>query len=158
VLRENVDRRSSVVTYVTVFNDSDSPVVVSDDGRVVGGGDWGTALTTDRSVKDALDADQLVKVEAPDGDTSGMNPNAVTALEQTARFNERRDQVAEWDKAALTKFAADNALAATVDDVGVADLRRLITESSVKLPAPAAAEKKAAPAPEQQKQDDKPSK
>jgi hypothetical protein len=145
------------VTYVTVFNDSDSPVVVSDDGRVVGGGDWGTAFTTDQAVKDAFDADQLVKVEAPDGDMSGLNPNAVAALEQTARFNDRRDAVKEWDKAQLVEFAADNALAATVDDVGVADLRRLITESPAKLPAPAAA-KKAAPAPEQQKQDDKPSK
>lgn len=42
------------------YNSSDSPIVISDEGHVLGGREWGPVETTEESVKAAVDAKTLI--------------------------------------------------------------------------------------------------
>jgi hypothetical protein len=131
--------------YVTVFNGGDSPVLISDDGRSVGGGDWATALSTDDAVKSALASGAVVKIDAPEGSDQQLNPAAKTVLDQTAAYTDRAEKVKDWDKAALEEFATEKGLVAEgVDEnLTVTQLRRRVTESSHDLPSAAASKRTA---------------
>jgi hypothetical protein len=125
-----------------VFNAGDSPVVVSDDGRTIGGGEWGSAQSTDDTVKAAIAAGRLVTVDAPDAD-GDLNPVARESLDRTAKFVDRAEQLTSWDKSQLERFARNNSLIGADDDPTVTELRRLVTESQIDLPTSAAEKKKA---------------
>lgn len=43
-----------------VFNPTDQPVVIDDEGRVLGGGEWAELDTTDDLIKSLLDREQLL--------------------------------------------------------------------------------------------------
>lgn len=75
------------MTLVTVFNTTDRPVMLDDEGREVGGHDWGTADTTQQPAKDALGSGSIVKADIPSG--GDVNPLAREAADRTARLTDR---------------------------------------------------------------------
>lgn len=128
--------------YATAFNPSSSPVVVSEEGHTVGGGEWGTIETTDAAAKAALEAGRVVEVEERDvSNPAELNDYAHMALVETARRKDRAEALDGRDKAALTKIAQRGGLIADDEDVLRADLERRIVRSDVDIPK--AAPKKA---------------
>lgn len=75
--------------YITVFNPTDQPVVVDDEGRTVAGHSWSPALSTADEVKTALDDGRLVKVSANPA-TKDLDEDAKQALEATAELESAR--------------------------------------------------------------------
>lgn len=80
--------------YVTVFNASDTPVLLDEDGRSVGGGEWATADPDDAVTAAALEAGDLVEVETPDEDVDEryQNPQAMETFKQTKDRNSSNDE------------------------------------------------------------------
>lgn len=89
--------------YVTAYNPGDSPVVVDDDGRTVGGREWSPVLTTEDRVKEAFADGRLVKVNPPEGDDT-LTPEARTAFEATEELERVRR---EAEPAQVADAAAD---------------------------------------------------
>lgn len=75
--------------YITVFNTTDRPVPIDDEGRSLPGGEWGPVLTTADQVQAALDAGHLVKVDTPAKDAN-VNPAAAAAFAATAELEKAR--------------------------------------------------------------------
>jgi hypothetical protein len=121
--------------YVTVFNPGDAPVVISERGEIVGGGDWATVETTDARAAVALEGGALVQVEEQEV-TSDMAPTASMAMEQTARYAERAAVIADYDKPTLLKIATRGNLVRKDEDPLRADLERLLVRSDVDLEKP----------------------
>lgn len=119
--------------YVTVFNPGESPVVISERGNVVGGGEWATAETTDAACSAALEAGTVLKVDQPG--TEDVGHEAGSVLDQTARYADRAEVVAGMDKAALMKIATRAHLVSRDEDPLRADLERRLIESDVELKA-----------------------
>jgi hypothetical protein len=140
--------------YVTVFNPSDSPVLLDEQGRSVGGGEWSPAETTDSVTKAALDSGGLLKVEAPEGDfdRNRQSPQAIEAFERTSKYAERGEQLEGKDKAALRKIADKHGMVEEGDDPKVADLRRRLVESDVELTTKQQPKKSAASEPQKDKE------
>lgn len=88
--------------YATVFNTTDSPLVVDAEGRIIGGGDWGTVDTTADEAKVALDDDRLVIVE------ERKDHPAAEVFARTAVVRKSADALAKLDKDRLTALAEDN--------------------------------------------------
>lgn len=75
--------------YRTVYNTLDRPVGIDDDGRTIGGGEYGTVLTTGKAGEQAdaaIDRGDLVVVERPAGD-GPVNPDALAAFDATDALN-----------------------------------------------------------------------
>lgn len=70
------------MVYKTAFNTTDSPVVIDDEGHVLGGNEWGTVETTDDAVKAALDSGDLVLVDAT-SDAPDLDNRARDAIVKT---------------------------------------------------------------------------
>lgn len=140
--------------YVTVFNPSDSPVLLDEEGRSVGGGEWATAETTDDVTKAALADGRLVKVDAPESDPDRryFNAQALGTFEQTARYGERSDTLSEKDKPQLVKIARSQGVIGDEDDLSVTELRRKLVRSDVELKQTPAKKSAAAPAPQNPKE------
>jgi hypothetical protein len=51
-----------------IYNPTDSPVVVDDEGHTLGGGEWGWADS--RDIDDAIEAGRLVKADPPAKDAA----------------------------------------------------------------------------------------
>jgi hypothetical protein len=93
--------------YIPVHNPTEQPVVIDAEGRIIGGGEWGTVLTTEPAAKEAIDAGRLVRVAAYD-DTTGLDPAAAQALQEAAELEDARkdgpEELAEAaDRAGATK-------------------------------------------------------
>ena len=75
--------------YVTAYNTTDRPVLIDDEGRTLGGGEWGPVLTTEEPARMALDAGTLVKVAEPKN-LDDVTPEARSAFERTSELEEAR--------------------------------------------------------------------
>lgn len=117
--------------YVTVFNPGQTPVVLDDRGRTLGGGEWGTSRTTDQLTSQGLISGALV--EAQGGDGNDLSSGAAAAFELTAKYTERAAQIADLDKQALLKLARKNHLIGEDEDPLKAELERLLVESDADL-------------------------
>lgn len=122
--------------YRTAYNTTESPVVVSDDGRVIGGLDWGTVETTDEYARQALAANLLTVQDEPDEDQkASMNPRALEAHERTAEIRERAEAAKNLDKDTLMDVAEDAGYDVE-GGVGVRELRETVAEDiEIKLPS-----------------------
>lgn len=97
------------MSYETVFNTGTQPVVVDDEGRVIGGGEWGAVQSNEPVVRDLLESGALVRVEEPVPDTAGggtapVNPSAQRAFDRVRAIQERNDRAASMDKDQLIEI------------------------------------------------------
>jgi hypothetical protein len=101
-----------------VFNPGDTPLVVDENGRSLGGGEWGSVDSLDPAVKSHLDEDRLLVVDIPDDalDQGHVNPAAYDAAKHVKEANERREQLKGVDKQKLLDFARDRQIVAEHDD------------------------------------------
>lgn len=95
--------------YVTVYNTTNAPITVDAEGRQVGPHDWGTADTTYEGASDAIDANELVKVDVPD--SGDVEPAAAAAAERTATVSDRAGSLGKIDKDVLAEVAAEAGIA-----------------------------------------------
>lgn len=118
--------------HKTAYNPTDGPMVVDEEGRVIGGRDWGTVNTTDPVAKVLLDDDSILLVDRSDD----MNPDATAAFDRTDEVAKRHETVKGLDKDSLLEVAADAGIIEEGDKVGVADLREAVAgDTSVQLPS-----------------------
>lgn len=123
--------------YKTAFNPSDTAVAVSDDGRVIGGHEWGTVDTTDPVGARLLDAGALILVDAP-GDDADTSKVAAAAFERTDEITARAGQARELNKDLLHETAVDAGLVDEDDSVRKNELVGAVAEATdVEVPAPA---------------------
>jgi hypothetical protein len=77
--------------YRTVYNVTDRPVPIDDDGRIAAGGEWTPVLASHPLVRSAVDLGVLVFVTPPDttGDDvrKALNPAALAAFDEVERLN-----------------------------------------------------------------------
>ncbi len=92
--------------YVTVYNPSDSPVVVDEEGRVIGGQSWGTLDRSDPIAKGLLKDDLVSEVSEREG-SNDVVPAAVEAFERTKGVRERRRRASEMDVGDLRAIAEE---------------------------------------------------
>lgn len=131
------------MTYKTVYNASDAALTVDEEGRVIGGREWGTVNTTDSVSKGHLDNGTLVVVEKPESD-EGQNPDAVSAFARTAEIEDRADKVADLDKDSLRETAEKAGLLPEGSKVGVRALREQVAENTnVNVPSKSTTKKEA---------------
>ena len=126
--------------YRTAFNPTDSPQPSSDNGKTIGGGEWGTVDTTDASVQASIDSGALLYVEVPDDLNDGVNrvPAATDVLVESARLEERRAEAGELSKEELVVIAIENGLLGKNDEApNRAELEAQLIASDVSLSAPA---------------------
>ena len=74
-------------------NTSDSPVLVTDDGRILGGGEYGPADTTSTAAQDALQRGVLVYPDPPRknaGTPAAQAQGAVDKLNASTDSEEKR--------------------------------------------------------------------
>jgi hypothetical protein len=68
--------------HKTAFNTTDQPVAIDEEGRRIGGREWGTINTTDPVAKQALEDGLIVITERPAGNDE-INPQAAEAFAVT---------------------------------------------------------------------------
>lgn len=122
--------------YVTAFNPGDSPVVVSESGRSIGGGEWGTVETTDPIGKVGFDNEWLQKVDHPES-YDGLNPQAAAAMQQTDEWSKKQEQAQSADKDVLLADARQRGLVQETDEPHKASLVALYTEGGHDIPTKA---------------------
>lgn len=122
--------------YAVAHNVTDRPVVIDDEGRVLGGGEWGALDTTDETAKAALEAGYVVTPTV----AGGVARDVELAVELVDQLEERRAQVATFDLRQLRVLArangldADDTPAEPIDELGkVALRRRLVRRVDVDL-------------------------
>lgn len=119
--------------WATVHNGSGSPVVISDEGHSLGGGEWGPAQTTDDAVKTGVDAGTLVVVDPPEDDAD-VSPQARAAFAQTKEYAERAEVLSAYDKPALVKLAKSNGLVDDTADPLKSEVEVLVVRSGISIP------------------------
>lgn len=130
--------------YRTGYNPTTSPVVVDDEGRTIGGRDWGTYDSTERAANDALDRRDLIAVRDPDPSTEmppGVNPRALRAFERTKVVRERKEKAAKVDKDKIRETVEDAGLIAPGSDPTVGAMREVLAEHPEVIIPDAEAEK-----------------
>lgn len=121
------------MVYRTGYNPTDTPVVVDDEGRTIGGREWGTYQTTEDAAQAALSDGRLLEVEVPD--EAGVNPLATAAHERTQVVQDRVEQVKPMDKPTLRDAAIESDLIDPSEHPHVSDLREVVAEH-VEVPVP----------------------
>lgn len=115
--------------YRTAYNPTASPVVVDDEGRIIGGREWGTYDTTEQAAKDALGRRDLIATDDPEGEPAAdSNPTAMAAIQRTANIRERGEEVKGLDREVLEQVATEHRLVANASDARIGDLREVVTE------------------------------
>lgn len=92
--------------YVTAYNPTDGPVVVTDQGHTIGGRSWGTLDTTSDAGRRALELGDVLEVEAESSD----NADVSAALERTKAVSERAELAGNADKGKLLEAARNAGL------------------------------------------------
>jgi hypothetical protein len=88
------------------YNASDGPVVIDEEGRILGGGEWGVVDNTEGPAKQAAEAGDLHIF--PDLDEGpGQNPAAIDAIRRASGIRERQGAFAALEKKDLDKTAAE---------------------------------------------------
>lgn len=91
--------------YSTAYNRTESPIVVDEDGRTLGGGEWGTVDTTGELVKAAQAAGWVVVF--PDLEaTADTAPDAREAIEQTKAIRDRSEAYGDLETDELEAIVA----------------------------------------------------
>jgi hypothetical protein len=85
------------------FNGTDQPLVIDDDGRTLGGNEWGAVDADTDRVKTHVEAGSLIVVD-PESISEAANPDAVAAKAHADRANREAKP-----KPPAAKVAADNA-------------------------------------------------
>lgn len=121
--------------YVTVYNPSDSPVVVDEEGRVIGGQSWGTLDRSDPIAKRLL-KDNLVS-EVSEREGSDVVTAAVEAFERTKGVRERRRRASEMEVGDLRAIAEEADLIEPGEQPkpGKKELVEMVAENNVPLPS-----------------------
>ena len=126
--------------YRTGYNPTVSPVVVDDEGRTIGGREWGTYESTEDAAQQAIDRRDLIPIKDldPTAETPpGVNPRALQAFEHTKVVRERKEKAAKVDKDALRQVAEDNDLIAPGQEPTATALREVLAEHpEVVIPEP----------------------
>lgn len=121
--------------YKTAFNPADTALVVSEDGRTIGGHEWGTVDTTDAVGKRLLADGLLINVDVPEYNSSS-NQNAVQAFKHTDEISARAEKARSVDKSVLQETAVQAGLVDADDSVRKNELVDAVAEATdVKLPA-----------------------
>ncbi len=76
--------------FITVGNPTAQPVLVSDDGKSLGGGEFGSVDDSQQAVRDALASGLLLTVDRP-SDSKDLNPGALAAFDATDAQNGVRE-------------------------------------------------------------------
>lgn len=116
--------------YKTAYNTTDSPVVVDEEGRVLGGREWGTVDDTFEGVKRGAAEGRLHVFHQRFDEGPGQNPDAIAAQQRTAELEERRKVVAELPAERVRELLGE-------DDAGLDlnDARRRVAASDLDLKA-----------------------
>lgn len=134
--------------YVPAYNPTDTPVAADDEGRTIGGQQWGTAHRSSTAGKAALDAGRLIELGEL-GDSPSAEVRA--AVDQAARLNERHEAFARLDKAALVEHYTgesrggaqlDEGTIPNVETLDVAELRAALAVRTA-IPTPAKSARRA---------------
>lgn len=125
------------MTYRTMFNPGDSPVVIdASSGATLGGGEWGPVNTLAEGVDDALAAGRLVVIDEPDLDADNLAPEARSAIERTAELRERADVLDDLTKPELVEIAEARDVLEEGEEVPLrAELEEELVTSDVPLTA-----------------------
>lgn len=94
--------------YATAWNPGVSPVVVDDEGRTIGGSEWGTVETTSDAVKTLLAVEALMLVDEPKSGAD-VNPALSDALARTAERKAAADALRGEEKPDLVALAEEHA-------------------------------------------------
>lgn len=95
------------MTFKTVFNTTDSPVVVDSEGRSIGGFEHGTVDTTEDLASDAMDAHVLIPSVLPTGDVE-VDPQVKAAHAATKDRTEKAERLRKMEKDDLAALAASD--------------------------------------------------
>ena len=134
------------MVYRTVFNTTDSAVVVDPEGRQVAGRSWGTAETVEQEFKDGVKRGDLIVIEEPDS-LDDVNPEAAAAFKHTAEVTDRKAQLKEMEKSDLVDYAREQGLVGEDEKLSkAAVVEELAEHTEVDLPqAPADEDPEPAP-------------
>lgn len=119
------------MTFVTVYNTTDRPVLLDAEGREVGGREWGTAETTQDGAKVALASGSLILADVPE--VGDVNPLAAAAAARTARLSDRRDTLGGLDPDMLTELGVTAGLSPDLNKTEL--VRALAFREDVAVPA-----------------------
>jgi len=118
------------MVYKTAYNPGDSPVVVSETGRSIGGREWGTVQTTDSAASALLDAGYISIVDYPeDSDTSTFNTDVSKVITRTDEWTAKHEKVQGTDKQVLLDDARQRGLIEEDEDRSKGELVTLYTET-----------------------------
>lgn len=125
------------MSYVPAQNVSDAQVIIDDEGRTLGGGEWGAVDRHDEFAQVAVGDGRLVLHPDLDGSTPGIDPAAKAAAGDAADLEARRIELANYDAERLRAVADAGEYDASDDDVPT--LRRRLTRR-VEIPLTSAVE------------------
>lgn len=108
------------MSYRAAYNVLDRPVPVDDEGRTLEGGGWGTIDATSEAGKAAIDQGNVVLVDL-DTDAPGLNLDALRAVNEAGRLEERRQALTELTKAELEALAREHDLLGAAEEVTEGD-------------------------------------
>lgn len=119
------------MAHEVVYNTTDAPVIADDEGRVIGGGEWGAVDTTADTVKRALDRGDLVTVEVNDQ----SHADARAARDRAEELTSRSSKLGNLGKDALVEMATDAGLEIDPDDPPhKPDLVSMLAARDVEIP------------------------
>lgn len=103
--------RHKIVTvssqFVTAFNSTDRPAVVSDEGHILGGREYGTVDSKQALVKRHIDLGVLAVIDDPGDELDGMAKEPKAAIKATRDANGEADKPAARHRTAPKSDAAD---------------------------------------------------
>lgn len=119
--------------YRLGYNTTDSPLVVDEEGRVIGGHDWGAVQMGDQLADSLLEERTLVLVDVDLTEVS--NERAVAAASFVDMLNERAAATKTLPKTRLRTAAREAGIVEEDENPTVAELRELVTEAvDVEIP------------------------
>lgn len=122
--------------YVVAYNATDRPVTIDDEGRVLGGHEWGPVNRAAGPAKAALDAERLVELDKPRGD---LPPDVQAAIQAATELDQRATAFGRLTADELRSIADDHELPGDV--TGKAELVDVLTARTT-IPAPTAGKAK----------------
>lgn len=107
--------------FVTAYNRTETPAIIDDNGRVLGGFEWGPVGVAQQRAQDAVNRGALVIVDVDAPNLSSAEANAASdataALEERAQAFDALDQD-DYDAAVEAAGLAEAAIAAGLMAVG----------------------------------------
>lgn len=124
---------------MTAYNTGDSPVLIDNVGRTLGGGEWGTVDTTADAVKLAVSANRLRLFTGGFPEGVQLAPQAAEAHATTDEVGRRADALGGLDRDSLAAIASDAGLIGRGEVPYKADLLALLAPAlAVSVPSSSA--------------------